>query len=162
MSRFYNYYSIDGTLKSSAHKAAILSTVFLPLIILAILFTGILFAPISYLIAALLVAVYVFSAVMTVTTFTQRPEGESFKYSLPLLSSTLAGPVYGAVLLLVDPSLTGVSGFLLWGVIPIVVIVGVVIDEIQKFRVASHHIIEEELDDNFHNEDTMELDKIEA
>lgn len=162
MSRFYNYYSIDGTLKSTIHKAAILSTVFLPVIIIAIFFTGILFAPISYLIVALLVAVYTVGAVMTVLSFVQRPEGESFKYSLPLLISTVAGPVYGAVLFFVDPSFTGVFGIILWAIIPVVAIVGVLIDEVQKFRVASHHIIEEELNNDFHSEDTMELDKIEA
>lgn len=162
MSRFYNYYSIDGTLRSSAHKTAILSTVFLPVIIIAIFFTGVLFAPISYLLVALLMATYVFSAVMTVLTFVQRPEGESFRYSLPLLSSTLAGPAYAAILLLVDPSLTGALGIVLWGIIPVLAIVGVSIDEVQKFRVASRHIIEEELDNDFQSENTMELDKIET
>jgi len=151
MNRFFNYYTVDSQLKSTSHKLAIFSTIFMPLITLGTLILGIFSSIAALALIVCAIAVYFLSATMTISTWvTER----SFRYSVPLLISTISGPAYASLLLLIDPSLTGITGLTLWGIVPLVAVVLFVIDEVKKITVA------EDVIEYAEDSETLELEVI--
>lgn len=152
MNRFFNYYSVDSQLKSTAHKLAIFSTIFMPLNIIIILVVGLFSAPAALLVVVAMSLIYLLSAAMTISTWVSE---KSFRYSAPLLISTMSGPLYASLLLLFDPSLTGFTGLALWGVVPLAAIIMFVIHEIKKIGTAENVI------EYVEESETLELEAVE-